>query len=425
MSTPFRLMQFTAFSPGAWERLDAVNGYDWTRAETQKEMLRILEKAGYESVMFADTLAIGTLYGGNTDALVKLGMGEGFHNDPVAMMTALSRATQRIGLVCTLSASLYPTELLAQTLSSLDHMTRGRIGWNIVTSMGKDAAANYGITEFPSSQERYDRAAELIEQADKLWSYVQDADPAERLNIPGMPQGRPAIMQAGGSGPGKDFAAKHADGILAHRNSPEDMKVFRDDIRARAEKFGRDPDSLNLFFTCTPVIAGSQEEAAAMREQALQSPTKTIEAGLVNFSLRIGLDVSKFPVDEPLPEGVEIQGSQGVLDQHTESAAPTLREIAVSENLKETFAVQGTAVEVADRLEEVMNIAGGDGIAVRGGLLPANIIPMATQVVPILRERGLVRSTYRFPTFRQNLTDADFVASGGSVSPVTTVRSEK
>jgi alkanesulfonate monooxygenase SsuD/methylene tetrahydromethanopterin reductase-like flavin-dependent oxidoreductase (luciferase family) len=416
MTTPFRLMQFCAFSPGGWEGLDAANGYDWTRADTQKEMLRLLERAGFETVMFADTSAISTFYGGNTDVYVKYGMGEGFHNDPVAMMTALAQATQRIGLVCTLSTSLYPPELLAQTIASLDHLTRGRIGWNIVTSMGKDAAQNFGVEKFVSSEQRYSDASEFVDLVDKLWSYVDGYQPSEagprKINLPKLPQGRPTIMQAGGSEAGRDFAAKHADGVLAHRNSPEDMKSFRDDIRRRAEKFGRDPDSLNLFFTFTPFVGESQEEAAALREKALTSPTKSIEAGLANFSLRIGYDVSGLPLDEPLPRDLKIAGSTGVLDQHTGNASPTLREIAISELLKETFSVQGTPVEVADRLEEVMDQVGGDGYAVRGSLMPRSVLPMVEHVVPILQERGLTRKGYRYSTFRQNMLDADFITAG-------------
>lgn len=145
-----------------------------------------------------------------------------------------------------------------------------------------------------------------------------------------------------------------------------------------------------------------------MRAEELALPTSNLETGLANFSSRIGYDVSRLPIDEPLPADLKIAGSDGVLQQHTEKGAPTLREIAMSEIMKDTHLVQGTPEQIADELEAVMEEVGGDGFAIRGTMVPSVVVPLVDQLVPVLQSRGLTRKGYRYPTFRENMADPYF-----------------
>jgi FMN-dependent oxidoreductase (nitrilotriacetate monooxygenase family) len=345
-------------------------------------------------------------------------------------------ATKRIGLVGTLSTTIYPPFLLARQFATLDHLSRGRAGWNVVTSIGQGVSDLFGMKEMWSTEERYSRAEEFLELAHQLWdSWEADAvvsnhetgrfaDPQKiheinfagtyyrsrgPMTLPRSPQGHPVIMQAGSSESGRTFAAKHAEIIISHRNTPEAMKDFRDEMRARMVSIGRDPDTCKIFFTVRPFIGDTPTEAAAIRSRRMGRPTVNVEVGLAQFSSRVGYDFRDHPLDEPVdPATVQhIKGVQGVFQQHTEASGgrETLREIAMREAMKETYIVQGTPEQVADQMSEIMDFVGGDGLAIRDTMLPSSVIPMVDRVVPLLRKRGLTRDSYRYETFRENLLD--------------------
>lgn len=434
-TTPFHLVWFTAHGPRNWDLPDFAN-YDWRRPELYMEMASVLEnRGGFDAVIFADGSAIQDQYQGKIDTYVKYGL-EGIWHDPVPMLAAMSRATSRLGLVGTLSTSLYPPYLLARLMSTMDHLTGGRAGWNIVTSTGPSVARNYGMDDLPAHDERYERADEYVELVESLWDSWEDgavvadretgrfADPAKvrtpdyagrwyrargPLTAPRSPQGKPVIMQAGGSDRGRRFAATHAEIIITHRNSVPAMKEFRDDMRARIAAAGRDPDAVKIFFTVRPFVGETAAEAKAARARILAKPTINVEVGLANFSSRAGYDFSRLPLDEPIPADLPIHGSQSMLPQYYGTGAtPTLREVALSEAMKETFVVEGSPADVADEMTAVMAEVGGDGFAIRETLLPSFVIPFTDRVVPLLRRRGAVRREYHHSTFRANLLDPHF-----------------
>jgi FMN-dependent oxidoreductase (nitrilotriacetate monooxygenase family) len=438
MVTPFRLIWFTSFGARHWDALDYTH-YDWRRPEIYRDMARLLEKrGGFDAIVFADGPSVATI-DGDFGPFVKYGL-DGVYNDPVPLLAALSWHTERIGLVGTLSTSTYPPFLLARLFATLDHMSSGRAGWNLVTSEG---GPNFGAASHMSKQERYDRADEYLDLVERLWDSWEPgavlldrasgrfADPSKvhetnfegryfrsrgPMTLPRSPQGHPVIMQAGGSDRGRQFAARHAEIIISHRNSPEAMKDFREDLRARMRTMGRDPDTCKIFFTVRPFIGDTLAEAKAMRTNALSSPTINLEVGLAALSARTGRDYRNDPLDEPLrTEAVDEAASAGILEQHTERGE-TLREAAMSEAMKETFVVEGDPRQVAERFAEVMDYVGGDGLAIRETMMPSTVLPITDRVAPVLREMGLVRNRYAHKTFRENLLDPAFAAASRTVA---------
>jgi FMN-dependent oxidoreductase (nitrilotriacetate monooxygenase family) len=355
------------------------------------------------------------------------------------MLAAMVMSTSRIGLVGTLSTTIYPPYLLARQIATLDHLSGGRAGWNVVTSSGAAVAGNFGMKKMWSTEERYERAEEFLTLVEQLWdswdagavlldrttgrfadaSKVHEIDFKGRyfrsrgpMTLPRPPQGHPVIMQAGASDAGRQFSARHAEIIVSHRNTPEAMKAFRDDMRDRMRSVGRDPDTCKIFFTMCPFIGDTEAEAKAIRAERMAKATVNVEVGLAYFSTRVGFDFRGLPLDEPLdPAKVPgADGAQGIFQQHTERQS-TLREIAMLEAMKETFVVTGTATQVADQMADVMAYVGGDGIAIRDTMLPSSVMPIVDRVVPELRRRGLFRDRYRYQTFRENLLDQDAVAT--------------
>ncbi len=436
MTTPFRLALFSMYGARHWD-LPEFEHNDWRRAPMYLESARLLEsRGGLEAIIFADGSAIPTAYNGSTDTYVKYGL-EGVNGDPIPLLAAMSRSTRYIGLVGTLSTSLYPPYLLARVVASFDHLSGGRAGWNLVTSVG-EVAKNFGGETLPPHDERYDRAEEFIDLVTRLWkSWDEDAILADRrslrfadpakvhavdyegvyhraagpLTVPRSPQCRPVVMQAGGSDRGRNFAAKNADMILTIRNTPGAMKDFRDDIRERARSFGRDPDDVKVFFTVRLFVGETASDAKALRASIMSRATINEEVGLANYSYRAGYDFGQLPLDEPLPPDFSTGHSQSMVPQYTERGQQfTLREIAMAEAQKENFFLEGTPKDVADGMVELMHEVGGDGIAIRDTPDVTTVSGVVDRVVPILRDRGAVRKRYRFKTFRENLRDPEFAS---------------
>ncbi len=263
--TKMHLMWFCAFSPHAgfgmdgWSGPQTGSGYDWTQPELWQDMAVVLERAKFDLIMLGDSLAVPGTYQGRMDAYLRYAEHAPFH-DPSPLVAIMAAATSRIGLAATLSTTFYPPFLLARLMTTLDHLSRGRVAWNVVTSYKVEEALNFGYQELLDHDQRYDRADEYMELCAQLWSswepdaVVMDtgantfADPAKvrpidfagdyyrsrgPLNATPSPQGRPVIIQAGTSERGQDFAAQHAEAIIAPRETTEEMKQFYDQFKAR------------------------------------------------------------------------------------------------------------------------------------------------------------------------------------------------
>jgi long-chain alkane monooxygenase len=225
------------------------------------------------------------------------------------------------------------------------------------------------------------------------------------LNTVRSPQGRPVYAQAGSSPTGRDFGAKHAEIILSPASGVEDMKEFRDDIRMRAEKLGRDPDGIKVIFAITPVLADTEAEARAKERRMVESDGY-IDDMLASISAITDIDFSRFEVDKPLPERLITNGEQGTLDRFQEyGSGKTLRQLA-EQGLASALDLTGTPDQVAERMGDVMEAVGGDGFFICQPFLRSSrryVLEITEGLVPALQKRGLARTHYDGANFRENL----------------------
>src|SRR3954465_6500083 len=291
MPKPFHLGWFLqGSSVQAWgEPFTGSIGRDWQRPELFCDMARMLEAARFDYILIEDSSYVGESFGGSTEVYLKHGLAVP-RQDPAITATLMAAATQRIGIVPTFPPFPPPPYLLARMIASLDQISAGRIGWNMVTGSSDVAARNYGLDRLPEHDLRYDMADEYMQAVNGLWdswepgsiladeesgvlvdhSKVHAVDFEGRwfrthgpLNSGPCPQGRPVIAQAGGSPRGRQFAAGNADTIVASIKGTGAMKAYRDDVRARAAAQGRNPDHVKVLFRVNPVIGGTMEEAKA------------------------------------------------------------------------------------------------------------------------------------------------------------------
>lgn len=421
-------------APGAhcWNA-PAGSAYDWRQGDLYMDLARLAERSFMDMVLLADVPAIPTAYGGSNDFYVR--NGRDIHLDPAPILAMMGAVTKNIGLGATLSTTLYPPFLLARLIGTLDHLTSGRVGWNVVTTGHGSAALNYGQDNLPAHDERYNIADEYIDLVRKLWgSWDSDAvlhdrehnifaDPSKvrpinfsgkyfksrgPLNVPSSPQRQPVIIQAGTSNRGQEFSAANADMVIAHKNTLADMKTYVAQFRAALEKAGRDPSSCKIFFSIKPVIGDTEQMAKEMWQRNYEN--SSVENGLSYLSGTLNIDLSKFPLDEPLPADLPVTGMIGKLLQHTQANKNlTLREIAKHEGMSETYPICGTAEYCADVIEHTAKESGADGFHFRpagpGGAVGdiSYLMEITTKLMPILQRRGLARTSYSGRTLKENL----------------------
>jgi alkanesulfonate monooxygenase SsuD/methylene tetrahydromethanopterin reductase-like flavin-dependent oxidoreductase (luciferase family) len=251
--------------PRGWDDPGLRSDYDWRRPELYQDLARVCERGIFDLMVFADVLGIPEAFRGSQDTSIRYGL-EGICHDPIPLIAMIAAKTEKIGLASTLSTTLYPPFLLARLMSTLDHLTRGRIGWNVVTSSNQSSAKNFGQERLPQHDDRYDIAEEYMDLCYRLWSSWDPdalivphddflfADPAKvhRINFASehfrcqgpltttpSPQGRPVIVQAGASDRGREFAARHAELVICSKESLDDMKATREDIKTRLIHHGR------------------------------------------------------------------------------------------------------------------------------------------------------------------------------------------
>ena len=373
------------------------------------------------------------MHGGSWATYLKHGIMVPKH-DPSPLAAVLGTATSRLGIVITLSTMAYPPFMLARLASTLDHLSRGRFGWNIVTSTEDAAAKNFGKTEMPPRHLRYDMADEYVELVTRLFgSWEPDAVIRDHesdtyadaskvhavdfegayfrskgpLNTVPSPQGRPAYIQAGGSPRGRQFAAQHADSIIATTHGIAGMKAYRDDVRARAAALGRDPDGIKVLFLIAPVVGDTMEEARAQYERVLASPGFT-ERALALFGSFVDIDFSQFDLDQPLPP-LTTNAEQGALDMFCQQGSgKTLRQLVRDGGSSSSLELVGTPDHVAGLMGEAMEAVGGDGYLITTPyhrLTRGYIASITDGLVPALQRRGLARTAYGKATLRETLLE--------------------
>ena len=321
-----KMLHFAWFgAPGAhYWNLPSAATYDWRQGSLYMDIARLCESACMDMVLFADIPAVPTAYAGTNDHYVKYG--QEVHLDPAPILAMMGGVTRHLGLGATLSTSLYPPFLLARMVGTLDHLTAGRSAWNVVTSASAAAAQNYGQDDLPEHDERYNIADEYLDLVRRLWdSWAPDAvledaerdvfaDPAKvkpvnfvgkyfksrgPLTVPALPQRYPVIVMAGTSKRGQEFAVTNADMVIAHKNSVQDMRTYSTQLRSQLATAGRDPASCKIFFSIKPVMGDTP--AMAQDRWAQNYEHAQAESGLSYLSATMGLDMSKYDLDKPLP----------------------------------------------------------------------------------------------------------------------------
>ncbi len=432
MSKKMHLGWFMNYAPPQWmDPFDRVNT-SWTNADFHIEMALMLEGAGFDYLMIEDTLMVSNAYGGSTEETLKHAL-QVPKLDATVLAGAVLKATTKLGVIATASILSYPPFTLARLIASLDHLSDGRFGWNIVTSGEEQAAHNVGLDTLPPRAQRYDMADEYVDVVTRLLSsWDDDAVVMDRetgtfvdhtkvheinyvgkfyksrgpLNVPRTPQGRPVYLQAGGSPRGRQFAAETADSIVAVAEGINGMIDYRNDIRARAEAAGRNPDDIKVLFLLTPVLGDSPDDAEQKRQKMVNTDA-FITSQLGMISTVTDIDFSKFPLDEVLPP-LTTNGEQGSLNKFAQAGSgKTLRELATAATgFASCLPLVGTPAYVAAQMAEAMDAVGGDGFLLTTPVqhLSRRYVTDITEgLVPALRDLGRVRESYEYPTLRENL----------------------
>jgi FMN-dependent oxidoreductase (nitrilotriacetate monooxygenase family) len=354
--------------------------------------------------------------------------GGGIRHDPLPLLPLLGQATSHLGLIATVATTFYPPFLAARLFSTLDHLTKGRVGINLVTATLHQAAQNYGYPQQFEHDLRYEMADEWTRLVTELWdswepgAYVADEKSGVLVDhtkihtidfegqfyssrgplnvIPG-PQRKPVICQAGGSPAGRAFAAKHSEIIIATATSPDAMKEYREDIRQRMIGYGRDPDDAKILFLVSPTVGDTDASARERLDTALAAQAADMDAKLAGMSYVTGKDLSKFDLDEPFDPG-QVNGHRSSAEEYTK-AKKTLRELVSSNSVSTGVDLVGTPETVADTMEELMDHIGGDGFLIILPVTRRHIAEITDGLAPVLRKRGLIRSEYTGATFRENL----------------------
>lgn len=352
--------------------------------------------------------------------------------EPLTMLAALAVNTRRIGLAATASTTFSDPFTLARSFSSLDHISRGRAAWNVVTSFSTDVARNFSRSDMPDHTSRYARAREFLEVADKLWQgweagavqpdkatgdYFVDEKikPINHqgehfqvqgpLNITRSPQGRPVIIEAGSSADGQKLAAETAEVIFTASASLEEAQAFYRTQKEQVIAAGRNPDHVVIMPGVMPIIGRTREEAKALWKKL--NTLVDIENGLRQLSLRFSMDLSQYPLDGPVPEVPLGEGNQSRVKLMTDMAKRenlTLRELAaVAAGSRGHRVIVGTAEDIADDFQQWLEQGGADGFNIMPAIMPEQLDLFVELVIPELRRRGLFRDEYEFATLRENL----------------------
>ncbi|MCL8027675.1 LLM class flavin-dependent oxidoreductase [Nocardioides bruguierae] len=422
MSKPLTLGWFVNYMPTGWNR--PFNGGQpaaWQDGQFYVDMARTLDRAGIDFIMLEDSSVVPENYGGDMTAEFMATVKSPKH-DPLPLAAAIAQATDRLGIVTTMSTSLYPPERLARLQASLDELSNGRAGWNIVTSFEDLAAQNVGLEKLWEHDERYARAHEYLDVVTSAWQGAVAHDGRfHQVVSPGSPmpvQDRPVLCQAGGSKAGMDFAAEWADLIVSVPVGVEAMKAYRDGIRSRIAESGGDPDRCRVLYMVTPILGETDEEAQAKRARMYSDATDNYLRRIVQLSNISEIDFSKFDEDEPVPEDATTNGAQSILDTFKRlTKDSSLREVLGNSGESTSLDLCGSPATVADQMEAAMEEVGGDGFLLfhgGGGIITRRYLDEVLDgLVPELESRGLFERPVRDGgpvaapgTFRGRLTGA-------------------
>jgi FMN-dependent oxidoreductase (nitrilotriacetate monooxygenase family) len=418
-------MRPVSIHTGAWRYPGAIPDANFN-FPVLKQLIQKLEAGKFDAFFMADHLAVLNM---PIEALKRSHTVTSF--EPFTLLSALAAVTDHIGLVATGSTTFDEPYHVARRFASLDHISGGRAGWNIVTTSNPDAALNFGLDDHMEHAERYKRAREFYDAVTGLWdSFADDAfsrdvesgiymDPDKMhvldhkgkyfkvrgpLNIARPVQGWPVIVQAGASDDGRQLAAETAEAVFTGGGSLSDAQKLYADIKGRMDKLGRDRDHLKILPGAFVVVGDSVDEANEKR--ALLDSKVHYANAIASLSIMIGSDASGFDPDGPLPEIPETNASKSGRQRVIDLAARenlTVRQLAQRLGGYGGSAFVGTPKTIADQMEEWLVTEGSDGFNIMFPFLPAGLNDFVDKVVPELQSRGIFRREYEGSTLRENL----------------------
>jgi FMN-dependent oxidoreductase (nitrilotriacetate monooxygenase family) len=434
MAQPQRQLHLGAFLFGvghhlaAWRHPD-VDPSAATRIEALREWARLAEAGRFDAIFFADNVGLSD---GPAEVLTKNALP--YPLDPLLVLSALAGATERIGLVATVSATYLPPYHLARKFATLDTLSGGRSGWNLVTSGSDFEARAFGLPHQLAHADRYARAHEYMRVVkglwdswgDEAWLYDKPAnrffDPAAlhrvvhegahfsvqgALQTPRPPQGYPVLVQAGSSGDGQDLAAATAEVVFTAQQTVEDARAFYASLKGRLAAWGRGPDHLKILPGISPFVGRSQQEARDKFEQLQGLIDPVLGLGLLSSFIG-NVDLSAYPLDGPFPQDLPVtegwKSRQELLANLARRGGLSIRQLYERvAGARGHWTLVGTPESIADQLEHWFTTGAADGFNVLAPTLPHGLKDFVELVIPELQRRGLFRREYQGRTLREHL----------------------
>jgi alkanesulfonate monooxygenase len=410
---------------GAWRYPDAVPDANFN-FPLIKQLIQTLERGRFDAFFMADHLAVLNM---PLEALKRSHTVTSF--EPFTLLSALAGVTEHIGLMATASTTYDEPYHIARRFASLDHISGGRAGWNIVTTGNPESAWNFGRDDHMEHDERYRRAREFYDVVTGLWdSWADDAfirdtasgiffDPEKLhvlnhkgkylsvrgpLNIARPIQGWPVIIQAGASEPGRQLAAETAEVIFGASATLESARAFYADVKGRMDRLGRDRDHMKILPAAFVVVGESIDQAREIR--ARLDAGVNYESAIASLSITLGVDASKFDPDGTLPEIPETNASKSARMGTINLARRenlTVKQLAQRQGGYGGLAFVGTAASIADEMQTWLQQEGCDGFNIMFPYLPGGLDNFVNKVIPELQRRGIFRREYQGKTLRENL----------------------
>jgi FMN-dependent oxidoreductase (nitrilotriacetate monooxygenase family) len=391
-----------------------------------QDLARTAERGLLDSIFFADGLAVW----GRLRSNVSGGL------EPLTLLAAIAAVTKHVGLIATASTTFNEPFHLARKFASLDHISSGRAGWNIVTSGSVNEANNFNLDEHIEHGVRYERAAEFLDVVTQLWdSWADDAvlldkesgryaDPDRvreidhtglffkvrgPLNVQRTPQGWPLLVQAGSSEDGKEFASRYAEAVFTAQQTLEDATAFAKDVKTRAASYGRGDELPLILPGICPIIGSTEAEARRLEDEL--TGLQVVEYGLSQLSNMLDTDLSEYPLDGPVPEHLlptedQVNGNKSrftLVAGLARREGLTIRQIIARLGGGRGHRVlAGTPEQIADALESWFRAGAADGFNIMPPVLPTGLDVFVDEVVPVLQRRGLFRTEYTGSTLREH-----------------------
>ncbi len=412
----------------AWRHPDAY-AHSGTSFAEAAAVARTAERGKFDLLFLADSAAVSVF--GSQDSRGRMGKTVKF--EPMTLLSALAAVTTHLGLVATSTTTYAEPYTLARQFASLDQISGGRAGWNLVTSNNEAEAFNHGRDQHVAHGDRYDRAAEFAVVVNGLWdSFEDDAfirdkasgvyfEPAKMhtlnhrgkhfavrgpLNVARSPQGRPVLVQAGASDTGRDLAASVAELVFTAHDHFERAREFYTDVVARAARHGRPREAVKIMPGIYPVVAATEAEAREKYDYLQSLIHPSVGIAVLEHTIGVG-GLDKFPLDGPVPDMGDTNGPlsrQRLLLEAARRENMTLWELCLhNAGPRGHLLAVGTPVQIADVMEHWFRNEAADGFNVMPAWLPGSLVDFVDMVIPELRRRGLFRTEYQGRTLRENL----------------------